>query len=234
MAHRGKRYRADAEGLDREKPVELAKAIEKVKSFKQTKFDQSIEICMHLGIDDRQADQQIRGSVSLPHGIGRTMRVIAFCSADKVDACKQAGAIEAGAEELVKKIEDGWMEFDVAIASPDMMRVASKLGRTLGPKGLMTSPKAGTVTPNVAQAVREFAAGKVEYRNDSGGNLHAVIGKQSFDSKQLTENAQAFIDQITRLRPSTVKGQYIKKISISGTMTPGVLVTLAGSQESDS
>lgn len=223
----GKRFRADAEGWDREQILPLEEAVKKVKTFKPAKFDQSIDICMHLGIDPKQADQAIRGSLSLPHGIGTARRVVAFCPADKVAAAKEAGAIEAGGDELVKKVEEGWMEFDVAIASPDMMRIVSRLGKTLGPKGLMPSPKSGTVTPEVAQAVKEYAAGKVEFRNDAGGNVHAVIGKLSFSAEKLLDNARAFIDNIHRMRPSTTKGVYIKKISLSGTMTPGVLVAIA-------
>ena len=223
MPRSGKRYRADAEKADKQ-PVPLSDAVERVKSFKATKFDQSVELCMHLGIDPKQADQMIRGSLSLPHGIGATKRVVAFCAADKVDEAKQAGAIEAGAEELVAKIEGGWMEFDVAVAEPPMMKVVSKLGRTLGPKGLMPSPKAGTVTPNIAQAVKEYAAGKVEFRNDDGGNVRAVIGKHSFPANQLIDNAQVFIEQINKMKPASTKGQYVKRISVSATMTPSVTV----------
>lgn len=223
MPRPGKRYRADIEKASAE-PVPLTEAVNRVKAFKATKFDQSVEICMHLGIDAKQADQAVRGSVSLPHGIGRTKRVIAFCSDDKVEDAKAAGAVEAGGEELVKKIEGGWMEFDVAVASPNMMRVVARLGRTLGPKGLMPSPKSGTVTPNVADAVKEYAAGKVEFRNDSGGNIHAVIGKHSFAPDQLADNAKAFIDHITRMKPAAAKGQYLKKITLSATMTPSVTV----------
>jgi len=152
--------------------------------------------------------------------------VIAFCREDMVEKAKAAGAIEAGGDELVKKCEGGWLDFDVAIASPDMMRVVSRLGKVLGPKGLMPSPKSGTVTPDVIKAVTEYAAGKVEFRNDAGGNVQAVIGKQSFDEQKLNENAQAFIETIMRMKPSAAKGQYVKKISISGTMTPGVLVAI--------
>jgi large subunit ribosomal protein L1 len=224
VSQHGKRFRADIEGWDREKVVPLPEAIERVKGFKKTKFDQSVEICVHLGIDAKQADQLVRGAVALPHGIGKSKRVIAFCREDLVERAKAAGAIEAGGEDLVKKIEGGWMDFDVAVASPDMMRVVSRLGKVLGPKGLMPSPKSGTVTPDVERAVREYAAGKVEFRNDAGGNVHAVIGKQSFDAPKLVENAQAFIDTIHRMRPATAKGHYVKKISVSGTMTPGVLV----------
>lgn len=222
----GKRYRADFETVKQVESLPLPEAINTVLNFKKAKFDQSIDICMHLGIDPKQADQMIRGSVSLPHGIGSTKRVIAFCGPDTVAAAKEAGAIEAGAEELVKKIEDGWMDFDVAIASPDMMRVVSRLGKALGPRGLMPSPKSGTVTPKVAQAVKEYAAGKVEFRNDDGGNIHAVIGKQSFDAQKLVDNAEAFINHITRMKPSSTKGHYIHKITVAGTMTPGVQVTL--------
>ncbi len=226
MPKTGKRYAADKAAYSTKESVSLSEAVTRIKSFKPGKFDQTVEVCMHLGIDAKQADQMIRGSLSLPHGIGKAKRVVAFCAADKVEDAKAAGAIEAGAEELVKKIEDGWMDFDVAVASPDMMRVVSKLGRTLGPKGLMPSPKSGTVTPKVAEAVKEYAAGKVEFRNDSGGNVHAAVGKHSFDAKQLEDNAEAFIKHITKMKPSSAKGHYIKSISISATMTPGVSITV--------
>ncbi len=227
MAKRpGKRYRADIKDHDPDQAITLSEAIAKVKSFKKTKFDQSIEICMHLGVDTAHADQMVRSSVSLPHGIGKSKRVIAFCAADKVEEAKAAGAIEVGAEDLVKKVEDGWLDFDVAVASPDMMRLVSKLGRQLGPKGLMPSPKSGTVTPDVAKAVKEYAAGKVEFRADKGGNVHAVIGKFSFDDAQLNDNAQAFMDTIERLKPAAAKGLYVKRVTLSGTMTPGVRVAV--------
>jgi large subunit ribosomal protein L1 len=224
MSKQGKRYRADLEKRGELVPMPLEQAVSKVRSFKKLKFDQSVEVCVHLGIDARQADQLVRGSLSLPHGIGKTKRVVAFCSDDKVAAAKAAGAIEAGGEELVRKIEGGWMDFDVAIAEPAMMRVISKLGRVLGPKGLMPSPKSGTVTPDVSGAVKEYAAGKIEFRNDKDGNVHAVVGKMSFEDQQLVDNARTFLDQIERLKPSGAKGVYIRKISLSGTMTPGVLV----------
>ncbi len=221
---RGKRYAADLKNVDIEKVYPLSEAVAVIKSFKKAKFDQSINLCIHLGVDPKQADQNIRGSVSLPHGIGATKRVVAFCRDDLVAAAKEAGAVEAGGEDLVAKIEGGWMDFDVAIAAPDMMRFVSRLGKSLGPKGLMPSPKNGTVTPGVVQAVKEFTAGKLEFRNDSGGNVHVVVGKQSFDPKHLEENVQAFLDMIHRMRPSSAKGHYVKKISLAGTMTPGVLV----------
>ncbi len=222
----GKRYSEDLKACGENSPLPLSEAIEKVISFKKTKFDQSIEICLHLGIDAKQADQLVRGSISLPHGIGQTKRVVAFCTPENVEAAKEAGAVEAGGEDLVKKVEEGWMEFDVAIASPDMMRVVSRLGRSLGPRGLMPSPKSGTVTPKIAEAVKEYAAGKVEFRNDDGGNVQAVVGKHSFEVGKLLDNAEAFIQTIERMKPASVKGLYVKNISLSGTMTPGVTVAL--------
>ncbi len=207
--------------------LEPLAACETVKKFKAPKFDQTVNVVLNLGIDPKQADQAIRGSVSLPKGIGKSKRVVAFCREDMVGPAKANGAVEAGAEDLVAKIEAGWMDFDVAVASPDMMRVVSKLGKVLGPKGLMPSPKAGTVTPQVADAVKEYSAGKVEYRNDTGSNVHAVIGKMSFSANDLAANLQHFILHIERSRPSTAKGLFIKKVVISGTMTPGVEVKYA-------
>lgn len=220
-----KRHRENMRGRS-EDLVSAPQAVSTLKKFKAPKFDQTVEVCVHLGIDPRQADQAIRGSVALPAGIGKTKKVIAFCPPERVDEAKAAGAIEAGGEELVGKIEKGWFDFDVAVSTPDMMRVISKLGRVLGPKGLMPSPKAGTVTPDVSQAVKDYSAGKVEYRNDKGGNVHAPIGKMSFAEGDLLANLEHFIRTIEGLRPSSVKGQYIKKIAISGTMTPSVLVEL--------
>ena len=223
MVKRGNRYRTDLEKAT-DQTLPLDEAISRIKSFNKAKFDQSVEICMHLSIDAKQAEQMVRGSLSLPHGIGKAKRVIAFCGDDKVQSARDAGAIEAGADELVKKIEGGWMDFDVAIAEPPMMRVVSRLGRTLGPRGLMPSPKSGTVTLNIADAVKEYAAGKIEFRNDSGGNIHASIGKFSFSPSHLEENARVFIDHIVKLKPSAAKGTYVKKISLSATMTPSVKV----------
>ena len=218
-----KRTTANLE-LQPTQPLEIPEAIAALKKFKAPKFDQTVNIVMHLGVDPRQADQNLRGSVALPKGIGKSKRVVAFCGDDQQAAAKEAGAVKAGGQSLVEEVEKGWMDFDVAVASPDMMRVMAKLGRVLGPKGLMPSPKNGTVTQNVAQAVREFAAGKLEYRTDKSGNVHAVIGKMSFADGDLAVNLQAFVDTIERARPSSTKGIYIKKICVSGSMTPSVQI----------
>tara|TARA_R110000782_G_scaffold73091_2_gene146092 strand:+ start:4810 stop:5511 length:702 start_codon:yes stop_codon:yes gene_type:complete len=214
-------------------PVEPSQAFSTLKKFKGPKFDQTVEVVMHLGVDVKQADQMIRGSVSLPKGIGKSKRVVAFCGGEQAQACLDAGAIKAGGEDLMAEIEKGWMDFDVAIATPDMMRVISKLGKVLGPKGLMPSPKNGTVTPKVADAVGEFAAGKVEYRTDKGGNIHAVIGKMSFPEADLVENYNHFCATILKAKPSTVKGDYVRGITVSGTMTPGVKVAFVNAVEGE-
>ena len=203
-----------------------AEAVAALRKFKTPKFDQTVNVVMHLGIDPKQADQLIRGSIGLPHGTGKTARVVCFCQSDKVAAAKSAGAVEAGSDDLVAKIEGGWMEFDVAVASPDMMRVVSKLGKVLGPKGLMPSPKAGTVAPDVVSAVREYANGKQEYRNDDGGNVHGVIGKLSFKDDQLVDNLNAFVQAILKAKPASAKGQYVKKCVVAGCMSPGVPVAV--------
>lgn len=226
MPKLAKRARANSEIIPAE-AMSASDAVAALKKYKAPKFDQTVNIVFHLGIDAAQADQSIRGAVALPKGIGKTKRVIAFCREDVAKEAKAAGAAEAGGEDLVAKIEGGWMDFDVAIASPDMMRVVSKLGKVLGPKGLMPSPKAGTVTAQVVDAVREYSAGKVEYRNDKGGNVHGVIGKMSFKDADLVENLEYFIRTIERIRPSAAKGLYIKKVVISGAMTPGVQIKIA-------
>ena len=223
MGFRSKRYNKEAQQLKKE-PMNLAEAVEKVKSFKSVKFDQSIECVLHLGIDPKQADQSIRGSISLPHGIGKQKKVIAFCENPGIEAAKKAGAIEAGCDELIKKISDGWMDFDVAIASPKVMSKVGKLGRVLGPQGKMPSPKNGTVTDDVATAVAEFAAGKVEFRNDAGGNVHIVVGKQSFEAEKLVDNIEALVSHIKKIKPASAKGTYIKKMCISATMSPAITI----------
>ena len=225
MSSISKRYKQELQQVTKE-PLSLAGAVEKVKSFKSVKFDQSIECVLHLGIDSKQADQMVRGSISLPFGIGKQKKVIAFCEDADVESAKKAGAIEAGCDELVKKISDGWMDFDVAIASPKVMGKVGKLGRILGPQGKMPSPKNGTVTSDVITAVAEFAAGKVEFRNDTGGNVHAVVGKQSFEAEKLVGNIEAFISHIKKIKPSATKGTYIKKVSISATMSPSITVSI--------
>lgn len=222
---KGKRSREN-ETLQSSELTAMEQAIPMLRRFKAPKFDQTVNVVAHLGIDPKQADQALRGSISMPHGIGKSATVIAFCPADKVDEAKAAGAIEAGGEELVAKIAEGWMDFDVAVATPDMMRVVSRLGQVLGPKGLMPSPKAGTVTPAVADAVKDYSAGKQEYRNDEGGNIHCVLGKMSFSDDQLLDNLKHFHDTLEKVRPSATKGAYLKKLVVSGTMTPGVHVAV--------
>jgi len=225
MKAKSKRYKAEAKQVGKE-ALNLDAAIEKIKSFKSVKFDQTIEFVVQLGIDPKQADQLVRGSLSLPHGVGKQKRVIAFCADEDVEAAKEAGAIEAGTDALIQKITDGWMDFDVAVASPRVMGKAGKLGRILGPQGKMPSPKNGTVTDDVPTAVSEFTAGKIEFRNDAGGNVHAVVGKQSFDKKKLVENIEAFVSHIKKVKPTAAKGTYIKKACVSATMSPGVQVSI--------
>jgi large subunit ribosomal protein L1 len=225
MAIRGKRYRKEAEQVSKT-PVSLADAVAKIKSFNSTKFDQTVQCVFWLGIDPKQSDQIVRGAISLPHGIGKQKKVIAFCDESDVEAARQAGAVETGCEELIKKIEGGWADFDVAIASPKVMGKVGKLGRILGPQGKMPSPKNGTVTADVTTAVREFVAGKVEFKNDTGGNVHVVVGKQSFDAQKLVENVEAVINHIKKIKPASAKGTYIKKVCIAAAMSPGVAVTV--------
>jgi len=226
IAKRSKHYTQSATKVP-DAQVPIAQAVSILKSFDKLKFDQTVELAMHLGIDPRQADQALRGSISLPHGIGKARKVIAFCDGDDVAKATEAGATEVGGDELVKKIQDGWMDFDVALATPKMMKSVSKLGRVLGPQGKMPSPKAGTVTPDIAQGVREYAAGKLEYRNDEGGNLHVPVGKMSFDEAKLVENIEAFVTYIKKIKPSTTKGIYIKKACLSATMSPSICLDLS-------
>lgn len=222
MAKRSKRYKKEAEQVSSKEVVSLDEAIKKIKSFTNVNFDQSVEIAMNLGIDPKQSDQLVRGSISLPHGIGKQKKVIAFCEEDQIDEAKKAGAVEAGSDELVDKVNGGWLDFDVAIASPKLMSKVGKLGRILGPQGKMPSPKNGTVTPDIVNAVTEFAAGKIEFRNDSGGNVHAIVGKQSFDEKKLKENIQFFVQTIKKAKPTSSKGVFVKKSVLSATMSPSV------------
>lgn len=223
MAKKSKRYRAMV-GKQPADPVQLGEAIKLLSQFNTTKFDQTVEIAIRLGIDPKQADQIVRGSVVLPHGIGRTQRVVVFAKGDLAKAAEEAGADEVGQEDLAKKIKDGWTDFDACIAAPDMMGLVGPLGKVLGPRGLMPSPRAGTVTPDVAKVVSEYKAGKVEFRNDNAGIVHAVVGKLSFDEQKLTENVEAFLKFIDSLKPQTCKGTYVKHIALSGSMSPSVSV----------
>lgn len=226
MRPRSKRYQALAEKQS-EQPLSVSDAVAKLKSFTQTKFDQTVDCVIRLGIDPKQADQMIRGSISLPKGIGKSRRVIVFCPDDQAEAAKAAGASEAGADDLIKKVQDGWMDFDVAIAVPQIMSKVSRLGRVLGPQGKMPSPKTGTVTADFAKAVGEYAAGKVEFRNDAGGNIHSVVGKLSFSQDDLVANIDFLLGHIRRLKPSTTKGTYILGVHISGSMSPSVALAVS-------
>lgn len=211
-----------------ETPLPIAEAVELLLNFESAKFDETVELAVKLGIDPKNSQQIVRGAVSLPHGIGKTVRVIAFAEGDAAPAAVEAGAIEVGGQDLAKKILDGWMEFDVAIAHPSMMRHVGKLGRILGPHGKMPSPKSGTVTDNVAQAVGEFVAGKVEFRNDSGGNIHAPVGKKSFPSEKLIGNVQALLEHLVAVKPAASRGQYLQRATLSATMSPGVPLVISG------
>lgn len=214
--------------------VKLLKEMASVKSKKSYKgaktrkgFDQTIELVMWLGIDPKQADQMVRGSLSLPKGIGKTKKVIAFCPDELANDAKAAGAVEAGADDLIKKVTDGWTDFDVAVAHPAVMGKVGKLGRVLGPQGKMPSPKSGTVTPDIVQAVKEYGAGKLEFRNDAGGNVHAIVGKASFSPEDLQANIEKFVDHIRKSKPAAAKGQFIKRVCVSGTMTPSVTLDIS-------
>ena len=228
MRKRSRRYAALAEKVDLKKRYEVVDAVGLLKACDTTKFDQTVEIAIKLGIDPKQSDQMIRGSVSLPKGTGKTVRVVAFCQDADVDAAKEAGAIEAGADELVEKVQKGWMDFDVAVATPDMMPKVGRLGHVLGPKGLMPSPKSGTVTKDITTAVTEFVAGKIEFRNDAGANVHAPVGKLSFPSEDLATNVEAFVEKIRSMRPAGTKGVYMQKTVLSCSMGPGIEIQIEG------
>ena len=210
-------------GID---PIALVEAIDILKTFDNAKFDQSVEVAIRLGIDQRQADQNVRGSIVLPHGLGKTLKVVVFAKGDKAEEATAAGADEVGEKELADKIKGGWTDFDACIATPDMMGLVGPLGRTLGPRGLMPSPRAGTVTFDLEKVIREYKAGKVEFRNDKGGVVHAAVGKLSFDKNQLIENVQSFIDFIESIKPASVRGHYMKSVAICATMSPSVRIAL--------
>jgi large subunit ribosomal protein L1 len=222
MATRSKRYRKALDKRATEESIPLPDAVKALKGFDKAKFDETVELVLRLNIDCKQSTQNVRGSFSLPHGIGRSVRVIAFAEGDDAQKASQAGAVEVGSAELVKKILDGWTDFDVAIAHPQMMKHVGRLGKVLGPQGKMPSPKSGTVTEDVATAVREFKAGKVEFRNDKGGNVQIPVGKRSFEEKQLVDNLTAILEHVQALRPSGVKGLFIQAAYLSSTMSPSV------------
>ncbi|MFT5050203.1 MAG: large subunit ribosomal protein L1 [Chlamydiales bacterium] len=224
MAKHSKRFLEAAAKVDRNQTYDPKQAIDLLKSLPAPKFDETVEVVVRLGIDPRKSDQLVRGAVSLPKGLGRNVTVIVFAEGDRATAATEAGADEVGSDELAAKIQGGWMDFDIVIASPDMMKHVGKLGKVLGPQGKMPSPKSGTVTPDVAKAVTEFKAGKVEFRTDAGGNVHAPFGKRSFDTDDLLENLSAFMDHLIGLRPGVVKGSFVRQVSISTSMGPGAAI----------
>ena len=226
MAKKGKLFLAASEKVEKGTHYSAKDALALVKEIDFAKFDATIEVAYRLGIDTRKNDQQIRGAVVLPHGTGKTQRVLVFAKGDKAKEAEAAGADYVGENELADKIQGGWFDFDVIVATPDMMGQVGRLGRVLGPKGLMPNPKTGTVTTDVAKAVNDTKKGKVEYRTDSYGNIHGIVGKVSFTEEQLVENLNSFVGAILKIKPTTVKGSYVKNISISSTMGPGVKIDL--------
>jgi large subunit ribosomal protein L1 len=228
MAYVSKRYRAAVAtpGYEKHKRYDVGEALKVLEGFPKPKFDETVELAVRLGIDPKKSDQMVRGSVSLPKGIGKTRTVVVFAEGEAAAEAEAAGADVVGGEDLAKRIQDGWMEFDVCIAHPSMMRVAGKLGRILGPSGKMPSPKSGTVTPQVGQAVTEFKAGKVEFRADSGGIVHVPVGKRSFAAEDLAANIHHFVEHIKGLKPSAVKGAYIRKVCVTATMSPALTLDI--------
>ncbi|HZH32129.1 MAG TPA: 50S ribosomal protein L1 [Pyrinomonadaceae bacterium] len=224
MAKHGKKFRAALEKIEPNRKYNLDEGLAKVKEIAFAKFDETIELTMWLGVDPRKADQLVRGTVVLPHGLGKSKRVLVIAQGDKIREAEEAGADFVGGEDMVERIKGGWLDFDAVIATPDMMRLVGGLGKVLGPRGLMPNPKTGTVTPDVTTAVRETKAGKVEYRVDKTGVIHVGIGKVSFDQQLLRENAQTLLDAVVRAKPSTAKGRYVKKVNLAATMSPGVLL----------
>lgn len=228
MAKQGKRFKAAIEAVDREKLYSLDEAVKLVKKTAKAKFDETIEVSLNLGVDPRHADQMVRGSVNLPHGTGKTLRVAVFAKGDKADEAKAAGADVVGADDLATAIQGGEINFDRCIATPDMMPVVGRLGRVLGPRGLMPNPKLGTVTPNVAEAVEAAKGGQVQFRVEKAGIIHSGVGKASFDESKLVDNIKAFIDAVSKAKPSGAKGTYMKRVAVSSTMGVGIHLDVAG------
>ena len=224
MAKHGKKYREAVQKVEPTRPYPLRDALDLAKDAAYAKFDESVEVALRLGVDPKHADQMVRGTVVLPHGLGKTARVLVFAAGEKIREAEEAGADHVGGEDLAKKIEGGWLEFDAVVATPDMMRVVGRLGKVLGPRGLMPNPKAGTVAVDVARAVQEIKAGKVEFRVDKTGIIHAPIGKLSFGTDKLKDNADALIGAVIKAKPSAAKGKYVKGVSVSSTMGPGIKV----------
>ncbi len=224
MKH-SKRFNEATKLIEKSKEYSVDEAVEKIKSTSKAKFDETIDIAIRLGVDPRHADQAIRGTVSLPHGIGKTVRVLVLSrQAQKQEEARQAGADHVGFDDYLKKLQEGWADIDVIVSTPDSMADVGKLGKVLGPKGLMPNPKSGTVTMDVAKAVTEIKAGKIEFRVDKAGNLHSIVGKASFDKQRLVDNVNTFLAAINRLKPASAKGQYIKTVAISSTMGPSVKI----------
>jgi len=224
MKKHGKKYRAALEKIEPGRKYNLDSAITKIKEIAFAKFDETLELTMWLGVDPRKADQLVRGTLVLPHGLGKSKTVLVIAQGDKLREAEEAGADIVGGEDIVTRIKGGWTDFDAVIATPDMMRLVGQLGKILGPRGLMPNPKTGTVTPDVATAIRETKAGKVEYRVDKTGVIHVGVGKVSFESDKLSDNAKALLDAVVKAKPATAKGKYIKKVNLASTMSPGVLL----------
>jgi large subunit ribosomal protein L1 len=224
MKKHGKKYRAAAEKIEVGRKYDLETAVAKVKEIAFAKFDETVELTIWLGVDPRKADQLVRGTIVLPHGLGKSKKIVVIAQGDKLKEAEEAGADIVGGEDLVTRIKGGWTDFDAVIATPDMMRLVGQLGKILGPRGLMPNPKTGTVTPDVTTAVRETKAGKVEYRVDKTGVIHVGVGKVSFEGDKLRDNAKALLEAVVKAKPATAKGKYVKKVNLASTMSPGVLM----------